>query len=1076
MKKIKIFLTLMLLSVAAAAFAQDITLKGVVSDASNGETLPGASVVLKGTTTGVVTNIDGEYTITVPSDGVVVVSCIGYKTQEIEVNGHAALNVALEVDAELLDETIVVAFGTSTKSAFTGSATVVDDQQIAKSQVSSVTNALAGQVAGVQLTSSNGAPGATSTIRIRGFSSINAGKNPLIILDGAPYEGDMANINQNDVASMTVLKDAASSALYGARGANGVIIITTKKSKSGDANITFDAKVGVNSRALQNYEVISNPAQYYETHYGALYNYYARNGKTSEEAWRLANQYLCGDGGDGGLGYNVYSYPTGQTLIGQNGKLNPNATLGRVVGDYYITPDDWSKLGTRNGLRQEYNFSASGSTEKSSFYASLGYLNEQGITKASDLERFTGRLRADYQVKDWAKIGANVTYTRFNLNALANNGSSTSTGNIWAFTSQMAPIYPFYIRNADGSFKYDGNGIQMLDYGNADETSGGVPGCARPFISDANPIQDSYLNTNNNEGNASTGNVFADITFLPGLVLTVNGTYLLAESRNTYVYNPYYGQFNTTGGTVDKQHERTFNYNLQQLLNYKHTFAALHNLEATLGHEYTNNRYYILYASKSNMFSQTNKELNGAVLDGKNSGSYKTEYNNEGYFARLQYDYDNKIFLSGSFRMDASSNFGKNYRWGKFWSAGAAWIISKEPWFNASWIDELKIKASIGSTGNDNIGSYRYVDTFSISNSSGNVGTSFKEKGTDDITWETNTNINAGVEFSFLDRISGSVEYYRRNTTDMLFSFSVSPSLGYANYYDNVGNLYNQGVELDLHFKIIKNKNFKWNLNFNATTLQNRITMLHPDKKTSTVYDAQGKEHKGYSTGSFFIAEDLPLYTWRYKEYAGVDPETGESLWYKDELDKDGKRTGKRITTKEWSDGDYYVNNKTSIPDLYGGFGTSLEFYGFDFSINCSYQIGGYQYDGTYSTFMASPTDSNCGSNIHVDVLKSWSETNKSSNIPRYQFMDIYSAGASDRFLTKSNYLNIENINFGYTFPSKWMEKIKVQSLRIYFAANNVYYWSMRKGFDPRQSYSDTTNASYYSPMRTLSGGLTIKF
>ena len=1054
--------------------AQNRRITGSVVGEDDGQPVIGASVQVKDTQIGVITDYDGRFTLNnvPPTATTLVVSYVGMITQEVAIKPN--LKVVLRTSSELLDEVMVVAFGTAKKSAFTGSAKVVGSEELEMSQVTSVTNALAGAVPGLQLTSSSGAPGSTSTIRIRGFSSLNAGKDPLIIVDGAPYSGDLGNLNPNDVESMTVLKDAASNALYGARGSNGVIIITTKKAKTGsDAVITFDAKWGGNTRALQHYNVVESPAQYYEMHHAAVKSYYMNTlGYTDQYAWQLANENLFGDQGSGGVGYNVYTIPDGQYLIGQNGKLNPNATLGRVVSyngeDYYVTPDDWEDIGTRNGLRQEYNFSASGASEKSTFYVSLGYLSNEGITAASDLERFTGRLRADYQMKKWAKVGANVSYTRFDGNTLSNNGSSTSTGNIWAFTTQIAPIYPCYIRNADGSIKVDDDGIQMMDYGN-----GTNAGFSRPWLSDANPIQDALLNTQNYEGNGATGNFFLNINPIEGLTATVNATYNLDETRMTYVYNPYYGQFDTTGGTVYKYHTRTYDWNFQQLINYSRSFGK-HNAEIMLGHESYEYTYKELGAGKTNMFSQDNKELSGAVIDAQSAESYVSTYNTEGYFGRIQYNYDERIFLSGSYRRDASSRFDPDYRWGNFWSVGAAWILSKESWFDVSWVNELKVKASYGVQGNDDIGNYNYTDTYTITNSNNEVGTSFASKGTRDITWETNGNFNIGAEFTLFNRITGSFEYYYRKTTDMLYSFTVAPSLGYDSYYDNVGDMYNSGIELDLNINIFNRKNLKWDIRFNLSTLKNRITKLHDDKKNTTVYDKDGKAYEGYVYGNFFICEDLPIYTWYLRDYAGVDSSTGQSLWYYNVTDDSDNVIG-RETTSTYSSGDYYVTNESTIPKVFGGIGTTLYAYGFDFSINCSYQLGGKQYDTTYGYFMSSPYSSWTGY-FHADLLDSWTEDNPNSNIPRFQWGDTYSAGSSTRFLTSSSYFNIENINLGYTLPSKWTEKAMISSLRIYLSCENVFYWSKRKGFDPRQSYTSAANATRYSPMRTISGGLTVKF
>ena len=1148
------------LMVAGMVTAQNQKVTGVVTSAVDGEPVIGASVAVKGISTlGAVTDLDGKFEISgVPSTAkTLVISYVGMVTKEVAIKPN--VKVILEEDSEALEEVIVQAFGTAKKSAFTGSAAVVNADKISESQVSSVTNALAGKVAGVQMASSNGAPGATSSIRIRGFSSINAGQSPLIVVDGAPYDGDIANINSADVESMTVLKDAASNALYGARGANGVIMITTKKAKQGDAQITFDAKYGSNTRAMQQYNVITDPAMYYETHYKALTNYYMTNEKKdANQAWQTANANLFSEQGNGGLGYNVYTIPEGQFLIGQNGKLNPNATLGRKYSvdgqEFYVAPDNWEDYGYRIGNRQEYNFSASAANDKSNFFASLGYLKNEGITANSDFNRLSGRLRADYQAKKWMKVGANMSFAKFSGNDLSDNGNSTSTGNIWAFVSQVAPIYPLFVRNGDGSIYTDANGIQVMDYGNGDLSRGGFPGLNRPFLQDANALQQVLLNKNHHEGNAASGSGFADITFFPGLVLTLNGTYNLDETRFNLLYNPYYGQFRTTGGTVEVEHTRTYTYNLQQLLNYTTTIGKYNNLNVMAGHEYYNNMYYALWGTKHQMFTPDDDELNRAVVDNSGSGSYKRQYNNEGYFGRVQYDYDGRIFASASLRRDASSRFAPENRWGTFWSAGAAWLINKEAWFGADWVDELKLKASVGSQGNDNIGEWRYTDLYDISNSDGNVGVSFASKGSRNITWETNTNFNAGVEFGLFGRLSGGIEYFYRKTTDMLFSFSVAPSAGYTSYYDNVGDLYNKGFELELNYNIVNQKNIKWDVFANATTLKNRITMLDSEKKVNHYYDKDLNRYDGYASGSFFVSEGESMYSWRLREFAGVAEDDGQSLWYynrpeydgwewqavadsKDpyayenvskEKDADGKpvggtyyktyegvgdyvedfegnkfavdsegnkistdKDGNALTssngakfqtghtlqkTKTYSQASYYVNHKTTIPDVYGGFGTSIQAYGFDFSVNFSYQLGGYSYDNTYANFMGTPLSSHTGENIHVDALKAWTKDSPSKTIPRWQFDDTYSNGSSTRFLTKSSYLNIENIALGYTFPARWTRQALINSLRVYVTADNLWYWSARQGLDPRQTYTGDGNATNYQPMRSMSAGVTLKF
>ena len=1071
MKKIRIFFAAMvMLALSVTAFAQNITVKGTVKDGA-GDAIVGASLVLQGNNTiYTMTDTNGAFSLNVPSDGVLEVNCLGYEPVLIPVNGHTTLNIVLKDDAQLLEETIVVAFGTSTKEAFTGSAKVVNSESLSNSQVSAVTSALAGKVAGVQLTTSSGAPGSTPNIRIRGFSSISAGQEPLYVVDGMPYDGDINNINPADVESMTVLKDAASNALYGARGANGVIMITTKRAKESNAIVTVDAKWGMNTRALQPYETIKNPGEYYEAHYAALVNYLIdKKGMSPSAAGIEANKKLGGGASAGGLGYISYTVPEGELLIGRNGKLNPLATLGNIVSyegnDYLITPDDWMAEGYRNSLRQEYNVSVAGGGEKHNFYASVGYLDNQGIAQNSDMQRLTARLKADYQAKSWLKVYGNLSYTKFNYNSLSDEGTSNSTGNIWAFTSQMAPIYPLWVRDGEGNIIVDSNGIKLMDYGD-----GMNAGLVRDYFKNANAIQQSRLDTRNSEGNAFSASGAADFTFLKDFKFTVNASTAIDETRSTSVANPYFGQFASAGGTLSKGHTRSTDFNTQQLLNYTHAFENRMNLNIMVGHEYYMSKSYSLSASKQKMFSQDNKELDGAVIDNKSASSSVGIYNNEGYFSRIQFDDNNTIFLSASFRRDASSKFQKKHQWGNFWSVGAAWIISKEPWFKVSWVDMLKLKTSYGSQGNDGIGSYLYTDTFDIIPLNGEVATAFRSKGKEEITWETNGNFNIGTEFTlFGNVIDGSFEFFNRKTTDMLFRFSVPSSLGYTGYYDNVGDMKNYGLELALAFNIIQKKDVRWTVDVNATHLKNRILYLHDDVKTRNI-----EGYDGYNSGSYFYGEGLPLYTYFMKKYAGVDQTTGESLWYKDITDDEGNVTGKETTANYSSATDYLCGNPT--PWVYGGFGTSFYFHGLDFSVNFSYQIGGKSYDSGYSQFMSAPIANSTGANFHKDVFKAWTSDNPSTTIPRWQFDDTYVAGTSDRFLTDASYLNIENINIGYTFPSKWTSKLGVSALRIYAACENVFYWSARKGFDPRYSFSGGTNFSNYSPVRTLSGGITLKF
>lgn len=1074
-KKVVLSMVATLLLGCFGAFAQGQRVTGTVTD-ETGAPVIGAAVVVEGTTRGTSTDVTGYYQIQASADANLVVSYLGYQTQTVAVAGRSTVDVVLVTDSEQIEEVVVQAFGVAKKEAFTGSAATIKSDELTKTQSSSVANALQGKVAGLQTTQGSGSLGSEPTIRIRGIGSINAGNDPLWVVDGVPYEGDLNNLNMADIETMTVLKDAASNALYGARGANGVIMVTTKRAKAGDARVNFDAKWGVNMRARQLYDYTRDPGQYYEMHYTALKNYYMDSGMDAATAHTTVVNGLTTNG-VGGLGYNVYTVPAGQTLIGSNGKLNPNATLGRKFThngqEYTVRPDDWMDELYDPSFRQEYNISIAAATEKSNFFASFGYLNNKGITDGSDMYRWTARLRADYQAKKWLKVGANMSYTNFNWNgASSNSEGSGDTADVFSAVADTAPIYPVFVRDGEGNIMKDQYGWNVYDSGD-----GSVWGLTRFSGSQSNPLQNIWLDESNSEGNAFSVSGFADFIIYDGLKLTLNGSVTIDETRSTSMRNPYYGQFVANKGVLSKGHSRSYNHNLQQLLTYSKAFGAneQHQLDLLLGHETYNLRSYSLSAGKANIFSTDNTELDGAVVDQGNASSSFGEYVNEGYFFRAMYEYDGRIFASASYRRDASSRFHPDRRWGNFWSVGAAWIINRENWFNAPVFNMLKLKASVGSQGNDAIGMYMYTDLYSVTNDGqGGVSVIFGRKGNPNITWETNTNINIGAEFGLWnDRLSGSVDFFYRLTSDMLFQVPVTPSLGYSSYYDNIGDMRNLGIEVVLNGDVVRTKNVVWSINANLTWVDNKVLSLPDSRKDYTI-----NGHSGFISGSTFIAEGLPLSTYFLPEYAGVNQTTGESEWYR--LDREYAEDGETILKEEWvreadysnvsSDNDSKKLFGSSMPKVFGGFGTTLYAYGFDFSIAFDYQLGGKTYDGAYAGYMSSPTSATSGKNYHLDLLNAWSQDNKDSNIPRFQFGDQYTTSTSSRFLISSNYLNISNINVGYNFPAKWWNG-KIQNLRVYVACDNVWYWSKRKGLDPRG-----TGNTNYSPIRTISGGVTLTF
>lgn len=1059
-----LYKSILAMTFAAASLplsAQNSNLSGKVKY-NDGEPLAGAYIRVKGTNKSTVSDDQGNFNLETKPGQTLIISYVGMQTKELKAS--QGMEIVLS-DDNSLGEVMVVAFGEQKKSSFTGSAAVVGSETIAKSAVTNVVSALEGQVAGLQMTNTSGSPDSSPTLRIRGISSINAGNDPLIIVDGVPYDGGWNNINPQDVESMTVLKDAASNALYGARGANGVIMITTKKAKAGSSVVSFDAKWSSNSRGNQLYDNITNPGQYYETQYAALRNYYLAQGYNSYNAHMTAVNALGGSSSTGGLGYICYTVPEGETLIGDNGKLNPNATLGNRVyfnGEYYtIYPDNWIDETYKTSLRQEYNVNIQGQKEGFNFYVSLGYLNNDGIISNTNFDRYSARLKADYQVRSYLKVGANASYSHTESNYA--NESQSGGNNVFNFVSETAPIYPLYVRDAEGNIKHDSNGT-VYDYGTNTEGFGIV----RPFLSTENSVADLYLSTWDSNNNMFSTNGFMDITPIEGLKITINGSVTDHEYRSIYASQPFYGWGKSSypGGYTSVYHYRNFSLNFQQLINYIRRWGK-HNMTLLLGHESYKYRYEYTGGSRTKMFSYWgNQELSGAItVDG--NGSYAMDYNTEGYFFRGMYDYASKYYFNLSYRRDGSSRFAKGHQWGNFYSLGGAWIVSNESFMNNTkgWLNMLKLKASVGQQGNDDINDFLYTNTYNINNFNGSTSLTLSTMGNEDITWETNTNVNAGAEFElFSNRLRGSVEFFLRKTTDMLYSVKLPLSYGARQKYANVGDMRNLGVEVELAGDVIKTNDLTWTLNLNLTQYKNAVTRLAQDNRR-----AELEGHIGYTSGYYFVGEGLPMYNWYIPEYAGVDPNTGVSLWYKTD------DNGQKVTTKSYSEADYY-NCGTAQAKFYGGFGTNLRWKNFDFGVQCSYSVGGKVYDSEYNTLMSGTYGSHTGNAIHKDVLNAWTETNRDTDIPRWQFGDTDLGQVSSRWLIDGSWLSLQNINLGYTLPAHIVKKMKISSLRFNATADNIYFWSKRQGLNPRTSTTGWIYGTTYSQMRTFTGGINLSF
>jgi TonB-linked SusC/RagA family outer membrane protein len=1051
MKRIAMFLAFFVLGMHLL-IAQTVQITGTVTSKEDGQPLPGASISVKGTTVGTVTDMNGKYTLSVPADAQFLqIVFVGMTTQEIAIAGQKIINVVMEASTVGLDEVVVVAYGTTKKSSFSGSASTIKGEKLEKIQSSNLSKSLEGAIAGLQTTSGSGQPGASASIIIRGLGSISASQSPLIVLDGVPYEGSLNSIASQDVESYTVLKDAAANSLYGARGSNGVIIITTKRGKTGKATVNFDIKTGFNSRGVPAYDVISDPGEYYEMYWESLRNKNLASGMSYMEANTTASAGLINN-----LKYNIFKgVPDAELIDPATGKLNPAATTRKWN-------DSWLNDPVKNGSRSEYNFNISQGKDNSNIYASLSYLDDNGYVANSDFKRFTTRLKAEQKIGEYVKINGSLNYT----NASTENVGSANTNysNIFMFGQQIAPIYPIYLYDqTTGDLILDSNGKKRYDFGTE---------YARPYASEQNPAATLEADINKIIVDVFTAHGSFELDFLKDFKFTVNTGYDIFNTVTTEFATPIGGDAKNVGGRGEKQTARYSALNVNQLLNYKKEINN-HHVDVLLGHEIKHDNTNSLYGHMTNFVDPSNPEFSNAARY-QDLTSSDLSYSLEGYFGRLDYNLAEKYYLTASLRTDGSSRFDPDKRWGQFWAVGGSWRISKESFMQMfGFINEMKIKASYGTQGNDNIGTwYAYKNLYTVNRIDGEPSTSLSFRGNPDLTWEKSENFNTGIELNaWNSRISLTAEFFIKQTKDLLYAKPLAVSEGLpSTIYVNDLDMKNTGFEIELGVDVIKARDLKWNVNLNVTHYKNELTRLPSDKAEQVAKDG------GYVAGSYWRSIGGSIYEYYTYEYAGVDEATGKALYnvYDKTRDDNGKLIGyeKKDPTTINSSATLMATGKSPIPDIYGGIGSTVEFRGIDFSVQTAYQIGGYVMDGVYQNFM-NPGGS--GENFHKDMFKRWTPENPKTNVPLLLYEDQDQNASSDRWLTDASYFSIRNITLGYTFPKKWIEKLKIEKIRIYGVADNVWYTSKRKGLDVRQSFSGTV--SYvYSPIRTVSVGIQLSF
>lgn len=1041
---------LVVLNLSSYVLAQSRTVSGTVTD-TNGEAIIGASVILDGTTVGTVTDMNGKFSISAPSDGTILISYIGYKQQRIPLNGQTNLFITIEEDATQLGEVTVVAYGIKRKQDLVGSVSTVKSAIIGNSQVASVSNALEGAVAGLQIVNASGQPGEDANIVVRGVGSLSASNNALIVVDGVPFNGKLSDINPSDIASVSVSKDAVSNSLYGSRAAGGVVMITTKTGRKDKLSINFSGTWGVTQRAYKDYDMVTDPGEFYRMTWYGIRNTLWAGGNSIEDSNLGASQYLLGELGN----YNAFIIPDGEYLVNPDGQLNPSARLRYN--------DTFANAMFRNAFRQEYNVSASGGNDRTDYYVSMGYLDNDSYVLGSSYERFTARANVNSQLKPWLKVGTNIGYSRATQNGVNENSGAAS--NPFDVARSWAPIFPVHAYDATGNMKYDGNGRPMYDAGTG-QTDGTT---TRPTATNQNLIANLNEDIRRSEYNNLTSRSYIEFKFLKHFTFTANYSYDFTNNNETVFYTPTIGDGASFGGRGTRGSFNTTTTNFNQILAYNNIFGGgNHNFSAKLGHEYYQYKYSYFAGQKTNFFNPTNPELNNGgqmqYID-----SYTTNHNIEGFFAMADYDYGHKYYLSAAFRRDGTSRFLD--RWGNFWSVGAAWRISAEDFMQGvnPWLNDLKFRASYGTQGNENIlpgYSYAYTpyqDQYEITWDGESLGYTPIFYGNPNLTWEKQKTVDIGLDFRLFDRVYGSVEYFVRRTDDMLFQRPLAFSTDGRPYnWENIGSMRNSGVEFELNVDIFNKPDLRWTVSLVGSHYKNRILTLPEENRAD-----------GITSGPFNLREGRSRYEYYTYMYAGMN-EHGEAMWYTDELNDAGEVIG-RTTTTTYADATRYFIGKSALPDFNGGLNTTFSYKGIDLSIATAFQIGGWAYDYAYLSGM--------NSSFYVGHNRDmWDTFNPETGQGRLPIWNADNASnsftqQSDLNLIKASYFSIRNITLGYTFPKKWLDKLGIERLRVFVTGDNLALWSKRQGFDPRVAMAGA-NDEYggYSPLRVISGGINLTF
>jgi TonB-linked SusC/RagA family outer membrane protein len=1016
-------LTYLLLCLAAGisfVTAQTNRVTGTVISAEDNEPVIGASVVVKGTTTGTVTDFDGAFSLEVPANAkTLVISYIGMSTKEIPV--AARVNVTLETDAQAIDEVVVVGYGTQKKKDVTSAIAKVSGEDISNLASPSFESQLAGRAAGVQVSTPSGMVGEAPEFQIRGFSTISSGSQPLIIIDGVPItSGDkgelygrynaLGDINPNDIQSVEILKDGAATAVYGSRAANGVVLITTKKGTKGSVKVTYDGFVGT-SQAAKLHELLN-----------------------AEEFVRIANEKFTNWGEDG------------PAVLDPNG-VNTN----------------WNDHIFRSALQQSHSIAASGGTDRSQYYASIGYTNMEGIIRASSQERYTVSANVTQTANKWLQVGAGIQAARSILHG-AMNGENSLGSVGFAGTRMLPNVSPFNPDDVTG-YNIDADNRKALGRGpNKSYIDNGIQNIVWALDNNLNLTRSTRL----------IGSGFAEIKFMEGLTLRTQGGMDYTLINDFLKWNSDSGDGYGYGGLLEEVNTLHYNWNWQNVLNFTRTFDDVHNLGVTAVQEYTHTDYEYVYAEVMQLSDKFFSEhIISDTFGEKLVGGYKSSNGLASYLLRGNYNYDSKYYISASVRRDGLSKLPPDTRWGTFAGGSLAWRLSREAfWAESSlsgWFNDLRLRGSMATIGNSDLGSdFPYLGTYSAKDFGAQKGIGWNNMGNDRLKWESTQTFDLGVDGTLFDgRLSFELAYFRKDTRDLVMEVPTPPTMGIPEnrYYDNIGKIKNSGLEISLSATPVASKGFIWQTDFNLTFVKNKVIEL-----------LNGQDIHEPGNVSYVITREGESFQSIYGfEYYGVNKENGNPIWY--------KADGSLVQFDTFGSYDYAVYNPanpadvsqqsglsatedrkilgSSLPTWFGGFNNTFKYRDFDLNIFFRFSGGNKIMNASRPKTLLNLDFSNNGK----EILGRWqSKENPGDGVtPKIGYGDddaLYNASFADsRFVEDGSFLKLSNIALGYTLPGQLASKLDISKIRLYLQAQNLLTLTGYGGLDPET----TTQPSNYS-------------